>query len=360
MEFIAFYLGQFHPLEENNKHWGDGFTEWHNVARARPLFPGHAQPSLPGTLGFYDLRLDQTLIAQMDLAAQSGISAFCHWHYWFAGKRVLDYPFKRMVQLGHGRMRHMLGWANESWTGTWHGMPERILLEQTYGENELNEHIAFIAAQLSSQQYFKLDGRAPFLIYKPRLIPKARDYLLRLKEGVARKSGIELYLVGNWGPGKGEQITDPTEFGLDALAATPVGRHFESDIKRVGRLGLQILGRHVGLGPEVRSYDDVMRTLDAAKASVLGTLHATIVTGWDSTPRSGRRGLVLSGFNAETFAEACRHAISLEATNTRRIIFLKSWNEWAEGNVMEPRFREDWSVTRTFSDVIGSSTKNMP
>ncbi|MBV8194214.1 MAG: glycoside hydrolase family 99-like domain-containing protein, partial [Candidatus Dormibacteraeota bacterium] len=128
---IAFYLPQFHPVPENDEWWGPGFTEWTNVARARPLFPGHRQPNLPGDLGFYDLRVPETREAQARLAADHGVDAFCYWHYWFAGRRLLDEPFEAVLRAGSPSLSFCLGWANQTWTGIWHGAADRILIEQT-------------------------------------------------------------------------------------------------------------------------------------------------------------------------------------------------------------------------------------
>ena len=129
---IAFYLPQFHPIPENDEWWGRGFTEWTNAAKAKPLFRGHQQPNLPADLGFYDLRVPETRIAQADLARQCGVEAFCYWHYWFAGEKLLERPFSEVLNSGEPDFPFCLGWANESWSGVWHGAPNWILKEQTY------------------------------------------------------------------------------------------------------------------------------------------------------------------------------------------------------------------------------------
>lgn len=355
-EVVAYYLGQYHPIQENNVFWGDGFTEWHNVARARPLFPGHVQPKLPGALGFYDLRCEETLIEQMRIAKEVGITAFCYWHYWFAGRRLLHDPLDRMlslVQSGAGpRMKFMLGWANESWSGVWHGANDRILIEQTYNSAELDEHAATIASYIRTGNYLRINGQYPIVIYKPRKIPNAIEYLGALRNAVERYAHAHLYIIGNWGPGNSEMIKTPADYGLDAVVISPVGAHIASQLLRFAYQGLWYAARKVGIGPELRRYSSIRNTLLFAQRNVRGISHATIVTGWDNTPRSGRGGLILVGYNKDNFVKAAVTACRAECQNQYPLLFVKSWNEWAEGNVVEAQYREKWSVAEALKKVL--------
>lgn len=354
MEIIAYYLAQFHPIAENNAYWGDGFTEWHNVAKARPLFPGHVQPNLPGKLGFYDLRCEEVLMEQMQLAKDFGVTTFCFWHYWFAGKRILHDPMDRMLQLPDNGIKFMLGWANESWSGIWHGASNSVFIEQTYNDQEVDNHAKLIADYMQTGRFLKVNDRYPFVIYKPRLIPDVKNYLIKFKQLVKKYSGEELYLIGNWGPGRTQIITKPNDFGLDAVVITPVAAYFESRLMNIAYAGAWRFARKLGIGPEIRGFTSLNDIQHRAIKEIDGIAHATIVTGWDNTPRSGRNGLVLVNYNSQTFTEHAANSISLEQKNAEQLLFLKSWNEWAEGNTIEPLFKESWSVGKTLSRLLKS------
>lgn len=352
MEVIAYYLAQYHPIEENNKYWGDGFTEWHNVAKARPLFPGHVQPKLPGSLSFYDLRCEEVLLEQMDYAKKFGVTSFCFWHYWFAGKRILHDPMDRMLKLPDNGIKFMLGWANESWSGIWHGASNSVFIEQTYNDQEMDSHAKLIADYIQTGRFLRVNDKYPFVVYKPRLIPDVKNYLTKFKQLVKKYSGQELYLIGNWGPGRTQIITKPKDLGLDAVVITPVAAYFESKLMNIAYAGAWRFARKFGIGPEIRSFTSLNQIQERAIKEIDGIAHATVVTGWDNTPRSGRKGLVLTNYNSQTFAEHVTKSIALEQRKDMPLLFLKSWNEWAEGNMIEPLFKESWSAGNVLSRLL--------
>jgi hypothetical protein len=353
----AYYLGQFHPTAENDEFWGPGFTEWHKVAGARPLYPGHRQPKLPGKLGFYDLRCHDTLADQIAYSHSVGIDAFCHWHYWFAGKRVLHRPLDAMLELDYPGYKFMLAWANESWSGVWHGAPHKILIEQRYDKRELAEHAKLISRYLETGKYLTIQGRPPFVVYRPKLIPEAAGYLSELKRLVYQSTGSELYLIGNWSSSRTGSFSNPVAHGLDAAVVTPLPTQSKNATTRVAYGAFREALRRAGLGPEIMTYRSVINTLRGSLGKIEGAAHATILTGWDNTPRSGRRGLVVIGYNEQSLRRAAQEAVALESRNEKPLLFVKSWNEWAEGNMLEPVFGEDWSAGEVIRQVLSNSKR---
>src|SRR5678815_2407646 len=104
--------------------------------KAKPLFKSHYQPHLPADLGFYDLRLSEVREQQAMLAKAYGIYGFCYYHYWFNGRRLLERPFNEVLESGKPDFPFMLFWANETWSGIWHGLSNKTLMKQTYPGKE--------------------------------------------------------------------------------------------------------------------------------------------------------------------------------------------------------------------------------
>ena len=351
---IAFYLPQFHPIPENDRWWGRGFTEWANVAKAKPLFRGHEQPILPGELGFYDLRVPETREAQAELARESGVAAFCYYHYWFGGgRRLLERPFNEVLQSKRPDFPFCLCWANESWTGIWHGSPGVTLAEQTYpGALDYEAHFAVLLPAFFDPRYLRIDGKPLFVIYRPFDIPDLSAMAARWQE-LARQAGLPgLHLVLHqydlYSPHH-----DATIFGG---YLTPRLRARDNPLLRrnlVARLAAWT--RKLRGHPTVLDYEKAVEPMTAMLPDHPIPHYPCVVSNWDNTARSGRNGLVLRGSNPEKFRVHLRRAIARVSDRAPqdRIIFLKSWNEWAEGNFVEP----DARFVRGYLDVIEQETR---
>lgn len=335
---IAFYLPQFHPIPENDQWWGPGFTEWTNVARARSLFPGHKQPHVPADLGFYDLRLPETRRAQADMARGCGIEGFCYWHYWFAGKRLLERPFNEVLASGDPDFPFCLGWANETWSGIWHGAPRRILIEQTYpGERDFREHFEALLPAFSDHRYIRVDGKPLFFVYKPELLPDPIAFTELWRE-LASAAGLGgMHFIANspafyeWDPGAngfdGHMPRSPGDL-LKQILRNPVYKT---------RYRFNSLLQRRGFRPNIVEQKWLAGAFKKHDYERPGT-YPCVVPNWDNTPRSSKRGWVLTGSSPATFQEHLREAVDVLSGRPveHRIVFLKSWNEWAESNYVEP------------------------
>jgi len=342
---IAYYLPQFHPIPENDKWWGNGFTEWTNVTKAKPLFRGHYQPHIPTELGFYDLRFPETRSAQAEMAREYGIHGFCYWHYWFAGKRLLERPFNEVLKSGEPDFPFCLAWANKSWSGIWHGNPGRILIEQTYpGMKEYEAHFYALLEALSDERYITMDGKPIFLVYDPYGLPEPKRFTDCWRE-LALKSGLNgLYFIGI-----SDSSWHPAKHGFDAAVFDNPGRTFfklRSRFRSFLEIGCDTLIKNKALikrilhQPKIYSYKRVSEyALPPLRSD--GTQYPSVIPNWDNTPRSGIRGVVCHNSSPELFRNHLREAIKQVADRKpdKRMIFVKSWNEWAEGNYLEPEQR---------------------
>ena len=334
---IALYLPQYHPIPENDEWWGKGYTEWARVARAKPLFRGHHQPNLPGELGFYDLRVPETRIAQAELAAAHGIEAFCYWHYWFGGRRLLQRPFVEVLRTREPRFPFCLAWANQSWAGTWHGLSGELLVRQTYpGPQDHEAHFFSLLDAFTDDRYVRVDGRPLFVIFRPHELPDTAR-TLDLWRSLAHRAGLKgLFFVGQSAQGQ----PHPTDLGFDASFKIEMwmlrrwAKRFQPRA-RLPFLRRSRLGRPASASYK-RSQDVMMREFIDNRET-----YPCVLPNWDNTPRMGTDGLVLVDPDPRLFGSQIRRAVDRVASYepSRRLVFVKSWNEWAEGNYLEPDSR---------------------
>lgn len=349
-KLIAFYLPQYHPIPENDSWWGKGFTEWTNVARAKPLFKGHYQPHIPADLGFYDLRVPETRQAQAELAQNYGIEGFCYYHYWFSGKRLLERPFNEVLKSGKPDFPFCLCWANESWTGIWHGAPNRLLIEQQYpGVEDYKNHFNSILPALKDNRAIKVDGKPLFILYHGDRLPNPRQFT-DLWRDLAVRNGLKgIYLAGidfngNWdykSDGFDGAILNDMAINRKKLYRNSRGRLYRV-IRRIIKCDIIDEIRKVTRRPLIFSYKEFIN-LGLCDLSLADEQYPSIIPNWDNTPRSNSNGMVLKDPDPEVFSEYLLNMIRKvqERPADHQIIFIKSWNEWAEGNYLEPDKRFD-------------------
>ncbi|MDL2207994.1 glycoside hydrolase family 99-like domain-containing protein [Parabacteroides sp. OttesenSCG-928-O15] len=338
VRILAFYLPQYHPIPENDKWWGKGFTEWTNVGKAKPLFKGHYQPKVPADLGYYDLRIPEIREAQAEMAAEYGVEGFCYWHYWFGdGKVLLDRPFKEVLSSKKPDFPICLAWANHSWEDKLFNKEgsKKVLMKQTYpGKEDYIKHFQYVLPAFQDDRYIKVDGKPLFVINCPFDVPNISDFI-GLWNQLAKENGLNgIHFVGQT---FNERDVEPLKkLGFDGINIVRLFHFFRNDFSFFEKVYMKFMRYIWGKGRLVhykRAYPFFI-----GEEESLEYCYPTLIPNWDHSPRSGRKGHILVDAEPSLFKNHVKEAIKKieKKEDEHKVIFLKSWNEWAEGNYMEP------------------------
>ena len=374
---IALYLPQYHPIPENDEWWGNGFTEWMNVVKARPLFRGHYQPHLPADLGFYDLRLPEVREQQADLAREAGIEGFCYYHYWFGnGKMLLERPFREVLQSGKPDFPFCICWANHDWTNkTWEKgnslKRDSVIMKMTYSREDHIVHFHHLLPAFRDPRYIKVDGKPLFAVWAPRNIPETRQFI-DLWQQLARENGLEgIHFVGHTdNTGKAlsgkranyysaDMVQDyyqsVLDLGFDAVMSSGYRR---AVAMTEGRLQMMLKMLTVKSFMPTYAKIDYNRLMKNyyVEEDAQENIYPTLLPQWDRTPRAGRRAEILTNSTPELFQHYVEKAIELVKSKApeHKILFLKAWNEWGEGDYVEP----DQKYGHAWLDAIRNAVSN--
>jgi len=340
VRLIAFYLPQYHPIPENDEWWGKGFTEWTNVVKAKPLFSSHYQPHLPADLGYYDLRVPEVRSAQAELARDYGIHGFCYYHYWFNGKRLLDRPFNEVFSSGEPDFPYCLCWANENWTRRWDGQDNEILVNQTYSQEDDLNHIRSLIPIFADPRYIKIDGKPVFLVYRVNDLPEPRLTAERWRREV-RKAGFPgIYLCSVLS--LHTLRFDPNSVGFDAVVDFPPNstKKHNRYMPLTSRLKMRIkrIKSDPFIAHRVFDYQWFAEKM-AALSNAPYKIFPAVMPGWDNTPRRQVGGTIFINSNPTIYGKWLRSDISRVKSRyvgEEQLVFINAWNEWAEGNHLEP------------------------
>ena len=364
---IGLYLPQYHPIPENDEWWGKGFTEWNNVVKAKPLFRGHYQPHLPADLGFYDLRLPEVREQQAELAREAGLEGFCYYHYWFGnGKQLLQRPFEEVLASGKPNFPFCLCWANHDWTSkTWEKgsslRRDTMIMKMEYSREDYVRHFNYLLPAFRDPRYIKVDGKPLFAVWAPRNIPDGKEFI-DLWQKMAQENGLKgIHFVGQ---------TDNTGKALSGKKANYYSADMAKDYyKSVLDLGFDAVmsqgyRRAVALAQgrakmtlKLLSFNSFMPTYSKIDYGRLmenyyveedrwENVYPTLLPQWDRTPRAGSKTEIVTSSSPDKFQHYTEQAIQIIANKQpeHQILFLKSWNEWGEGNYVEPdqKFGHGW------------------
>jgi hypothetical protein len=350
MRTIALYLPQFHPIPENDEWWGKGFTEWTNVGKAKPLFPGHNQPRVPADLGYYDLRVEETRIAQAEMAKEYGIDGFCYWHYWFGnGKQLLERPFQEVLKSGKPDFPFCLGWANHTWKAkTWSpNGKDIILIEQKYGGiKDYTEHFNKILPAFLDERYIKVNNKPFFLIWDPFDMPNVSEFI-ELWNDLAIKNGLEgIHFVAS--ATNIEDIDTFKSFGFNAVSLDLLLKSFQN--RNLIRKSCFRVLRALFKVPKFMSYKEYTEYF-IKNFPAIRNIYPSLIPNFDHSPRSGKYANVLIKDSPEKFGELVSKILNkIDRNNDNNILIIRSWNEWAEGNYLEP----DLKYGKRFLEVLSN------
>lgn len=351
---IAMYLPQYHPTPHNNEWWGEGFTEWTNVAKARSLYPGHYQPKVPSDLGFYDLRIPEVRKKQAELAVEAGVYGFCYYHYWFGnGEQELELPFNQVVESGEPDFPFCLCWANETWSRKFWNKDGNVaekkdLAVQKYlGVDDNIKHFNSLLEAFKDSRYIKVDGKLLFLIYRPLDFIGIQEFI-KCWNSLALNAGLSsFYFVG---------VSFDVEKEYESIKALGFDGVFSCSAKRISKKNLKFLidkfFRYTFGIPARYDFRTLYKHL-IGHYEERDDVFPMIIPNWDHTPRSGRNGYIFTHTDPEVFGEHVDYVLNRikDKPNDKKICFLKSWNEWGEGNYMEP----DIKFGRGFIDSLRKS-----
>jgi lipopolysaccharide biosynthesis protein len=360
LEVAAFYLPQFHQIPENDRWWGEGFTEWTNVQQARPLYPGHVQPQIPLD-GYYALDGNEVLQRQFSLATQHGITAFCMYAYWFGGRRLLEKPLQRIAENPDLDIRYFLCWANESWSRVWDGGNDDLLMEQRHSADGDARIIDDLGEHLSDPRYVRIHGKPLFLIYRAELLeePSRTVDALRARAQAVGLGELHLSMVQSF------NLIDPRPYGCDsAVEFVPHGSVEPPNIIDPSSLEWPHLYDRTSWEGTLVDYN---RTVNwaLAKATPEFPWFRCAMPGWDNSPRRGPRSTVYVNENVEGFRRWLESLVDYTyryGDPEARLLFINSWNEWGEGAHLEPdldrgdgRLKAVASAVQRVSTARGSS-----
>ena len=357
IKVIAYYLPQFHPTKENDKWWGTGFTEWTNVGKAKPLFKGHYQPKVPSDLGYYDLRIEDVANKQAELAQKAGISGFCYWHYWFGnGRKLLEMPAERMLKIGRPDFPFCFSWANHGWwKKSWSpdGSSE-LLMEQTYpGIKDIDEHFYYCLPFFKDERYMRYNGKPIFFIYKHLDYQNINDFITRWNL-LAKKENLSDGFYFFTGLLSFDTLADAKQKGLDGGIIDINAQ--KKLIPSLWTRGIEFLKRKTKISfekyPRTIDYYNLIKHAWSNDMLNRNDVIPMILPNWDHTPRSGKFGTVYVNTSPSSFEKMLKKILPLVNLKENKIIVLKSWNEWGEGNYMEPDIRYGQGFIKTLATQL--------
>ena len=351
MKVLALHLPQYHVIPENNEWWGNGFTDWVNVKKAKPLFDGHEQPLIPFEYNYYDMTDINTIKTQTGLAKEYGIYGFCYYHYWFNGKLLLEKPCELLLKNKEIDTNYCFCWANETWARTWDGKDTEILIKQTFGGVEdWDKHIQYLIKFFQDKRYIKIDNRPMMFFYSCSRIKDFNKMIDYWNEKLRQYGFENLYVVefiNSFNSGKLNIKSDViTEF-----EPLNTARYTVSNICKLKRF----ICKKFGL-TDFLDYDYIWTCLLKNNKNYNNKkIFRSAFVNFDNSPRKGKKSLIMKGASPEKFKNYLSKLARLKNRSyDDNFLIINAWNEWAEGAVLEPSENYAFKYLEAVRDVMRS------
>ena len=341
MKVFSYYLPQFHPDKMNDLFWGSGFTDWVTTTKAKPLFNGHEQPNFPGELGTYDLRSVEILKKQAIIAKSFGVDGFAFYNYIFDKDTIaLDTPINNLRNHPEIDIEYFVCWVNADWTKSWIGDDQTFLYKQSYDDETLVKVVTNACWHFSDSRYLKFNGVPIFYIHDPRKLDfstfKERFLRISSKFGFPKVTFAcpEIHCTKKSLP------------SIDYLFGYPPGDYccISMKLHSIYKKLLHMTGKKnkyfyklfklfscVSYPNFVEKYSNYIDTKSYNSKYI-----PCILSGWDNTPRYNYRGFMFHNFNSFQFEKILNKTLKSSKYQKKELFMIKAWNEWAEGNILEP------------------------
>ncbi len=352
-KIIAFYLPQFHEIEENNRWWGQGFTEWTNVRRGRPLFRNHYQPKIPLDDNYYSLDHLETLAWQAELARKYEVDAFCFYHYWFHGKLLLEKPMEMLLENTDVDISYCISWANETWSRRWTGEEKNILIKQEYGNrDDWESHIKYLIRFFSDRRYLKIGNKPVLILYRAMEIPNCEEMVTYWEKRLKEEGFAGLYLIETLNSVQRESVIKNS----DALVRfEPMYTIYKTKnyLVRLYRYAINHMRLYRFGFRNYLNYDWIYSKIRRENKKREGkTVYLGVFPEWDNTARKGNAGLVIRGGNPDKFRYYFEGQYQASMESDKEYIFINAWNEWGEGAYLEPDSKNGFQYLQAIKDVV--------
>ncbi|MDM0715621.1 glycoside hydrolase family 99-like domain-containing protein [Clostridium perfringens] len=358
LKIVAFYLPQYHQILENDKWWGEGFTDWVNVKRAKKLYDDHNQPRIPLNNNYYDLLDEEIQLWQSMLAEKYGVYGFCYYHYWFTGKQLLEKPINNMIKNSSIKLPFCICWANEPWCRTWDGSNKEVLMEQNYGDKkDWKLHFDYLITLFKDERYIKVDNKPMFVVYRTESIEK-RDEMFKYFENESIKHGFSgIHLVEMMTGFQNEPMCNLTE----AIVEFEPNYTLRYDIgtkHRIKRKVKKILRNTFNISTkrflDIYNYEEVWDKIVSRNRNYSDKkIYPGAFMGWDNSPRKGNNSIIFENDNPSLFKRYMKKQIEkAEHEYQSEYLFINAWNEWAEGTYLEPDTKNKYAYLNVINEII--------